>query len=215
MKINKLIALMTVFVLLFATAGTAFAEEGDVGGTTDTENTTCEPDDTECVEDSENGDGWVHPIIALISAYLEYQQGDSADTPDDTGTGDGTDGGVIDDSTGTTGDETTTPLSFEDELAALHAEGVGFGVLVKLLSMSDKGDTPLSTLVDEFKNGQGFKQLYEDYGNSTKKGVGHVKQELKCADNGGDNCDSLHGNSNNNGKGKNKEGKPGKGNNKP
>jgi hypothetical protein len=38
-----------------------------------------------------------------------------------------------------------------------------------------------------------------------------VKQELKCVENGGENCDSLHGN----GKGKNKEEKPGKGNNKP
>jgi hypothetical protein len=223
MKINKLIALLIVFVLVFATVGTAFAEEGDVG------NPTCDPADPECTVDPENGDDWVHPIVALLGAYMEYQQStaepDTTCDPatDPTCTTEPTCDPATDPTCTTepqcdpATDPTciiepgTEPVSFEDEIAALHADGVGFGVLVKLLSLSDKGDTPLAQLVDEFKNGQGFKQLYEDYGDATKKGVGHVKQELKCVENGGENCDSVHGN----GKGKNKEGKPGKGNNKP
>jgi hypothetical protein len=48
----------------------------------------------------------------------------------------------------------------------------------------------LATLVEEFKNGQGFKQLYEDYGAPTKKGVGQVRQELKCVEEGGEDCEA-------------------------
>jgi hypothetical protein len=94
------------------------------------------------------------------------------------------------------------PLTPEEEIAGLHAEGVGFGVLVKLMTLSDKGDTSLADLVAEFKNGQGFKQLYEDYGHPTAKGVGHIKQEMKCVEDGGVDCTNNHG------KGKNKPKKP-------
>lgn len=184
MKINKFLALLIVFILLFSTVGTALADDGD-------------PPDTGTPGDTTDPD-WVHPIVALLAAYMEYQQGTTEEpgtTPDPTAE--------------PTQDPTlpgTEPLTFEDEIAALHAEGVGFGVLVKLMTLSDKGDMELGDLVDEFQSGQGFKELYEKYGHPSAHGVGHIKQEMKCVDAGGVDCTNNHG------KGKNKEGKPGKGN---
>jgi hypothetical protein len=206
MKINKLITLVIAFILVFSTVGIAFAEDGtgdppDLGA--------CDPADPGCEPtESETGDGWTHPIVALLAAYMEYQQPaeetdpgtcDPADPgcdPADPGTCDPTDPGCE-----PADPEAAPSMSFEEEIAALHADGVGFGVLVKLMSLSDRGDTSLTTLVEEFKNGQGFKQIYEDYGDPDKKGVGQVKQELKCVENGGEDCSSAKGN----GKGKGKD----------
>jgi len=200
MKINKYLALLIVFVLLFSTVGTALAEEVDPPDTGTTDGTT-----DECFDDLGNPipcpDDWVHPIVALLAAYMEYQQGTTEPDP----TLPPPDPTIPPDPTL----PTTEPLSFEDEIAALHAEGVGFGVLVKLMTLSDKGDMELGDLVGEFKDGQGFKELYEKYGHPSAHGVGHVKQEMKCVEAGGVDCTNNHG------KGKNKEGKPGKGNNKP
>ena len=184
---KHLLTLLLVFVLLLSTVGTALADDGvppDTGTTGDT----TDPD-------------WVHPIVALLAAYMEYQQGTTEPDP----TLPPPDPTIPPDPTL----PTTEPLSFEDEIAALHAEGVGFGVLVKLMTLSDKGDMELGDLVGEFKDGQGFKELYEKYGHPSAHGVGHIKQEMKCVEAGGVDCTNNHG------KGKNKEGKPGKGNQEP
>jgi hypothetical protein len=193
MKINKFLTLLIVFVLLFSTVGTAFADDDPEGDPLDPVTTTDDTTDPD----------WVHPIVALLAAYMEYQQGTTEPEP----TGDPLPEPT--DPPDPTADPTTEPLTFEDEIAALHADGMGFGVLVKLLTLSDKGDASLATLADEFKAGHGFKQLYEDYGHPTAHGVGHIKQEMKCVEAGGVDCTNNHA------KGKNKEGKPGKGNNKP
>lgn len=216
MKTYKLFTLLAVVVLLFATAGVAFAEE---------EPPPCDPL-TETCPPTEEGDGWVHPIVALLASYLEYQQ--SLQEPDEcdpltetcpppeecdplTETCPPTE--ECDPLTETC-PPTEEPPSFEDEIASLHEEGVGFGVLVKLLSLSDKGDATLSDLVNEWKTGHSFKDLYDEYGNPTKLGVGHVKQELKCVENGGEDCAAKNDHSSH-GKGKDKDNNPGKGHNKP
>jgi hypothetical protein len=202
MKLNKLLSLLIVFVLMFAAVGTALAEEEAPGGTTET----CDPLTTDCPEEPEEGLDWVHPIVALLATYMENQQGDTTEPEEPTCDP------LVEECPQEPKEPTCDPLveecseepqlpeepSFVEKFAALHDEGVGFGVLVKLLTLSDRGDTPLTTLVEEFKSGQGFKQLYEDYGAPTKRGVGQVKQELKCEESGGEDCES--------------KGKPGKAN---
>lgn len=208
MKTYKLFTLLAVCVLLFATAGVAFAEgEPPPPEECDPLTETCPP--------TEEGDGWVHPIVALLASYLEYQQ--SLQEPDDcdpltqTCPSAETPTEECDPSTETC-PPTEEPPSFEDEIAALHEEGVGFGVLVKLLSLSDKGDASLSDLVNEWKTGHSFKDLYDEYGNPTKLGVGHVKQELKCVENGGEDCAASNDHSSH-GHGYGKDNNPG--HNKP
>jgi len=178
MKLNKLLSLLIVFVLMFAAVGTALAEEEVPGDTTET----CDPLTTDCPEEPEEGPGWVHPIVALLAAYMEHQQGDTTEPEEPTCDP------LVEECPETP--ELPEPLSFAEEVAALHDEGVGFGVLVKLLTLSGRGETPLTTLVEEFKSGQGFKQIYEDYGTPTKRGVGQVRQELKCEESGGEDCES-------------------------
>jgi hypothetical protein len=216
MKTYKIFTLLAVCVLLFATAGVAFAEE---------ESPPCDPaTDPTCTTEPEEGDGWVHPIVALLGAYLDYQQSLQEPEPtcdpatDPTCTTEPTCDPATDPTCTPPCDPATDPTctveeppSFEDEIAALHEEGVGFGVLVKLLSLSNKGDASLSDLVNEWKTGHSFKDLYDEYGNPTKLGVGHVKQELKCVENGGEDCAAKNDHSSH---GNGKDNNPGKGHNK-
>ncbi|MGA9532846.1 MAG: hypothetical protein WBR18_09040, partial [Anaerolineales bacterium] len=87
-----------------------------------------------------------------------------------------------------------------DEVAALHDDGMGFGVIVKLLSMAkvaseaciaadsvtptdpeafDPCTVNLQNLVDEFNGGTGLGQMFKEYGKPSFLGVGHVKQALQ------------------------------------
>ena len=195
MKLNKLLSLLIVFVLMFAAVGIALAEEGVPGDTTGT----CDPLTTDCPEEPEEGLDWVHPIVAILATYMENQQGDTTEPEEPTcdplveecppeEPEEPTCDPLVEECPETP--ELPEPLSFAEEVAALHDEGVGFGVLVKLLTLSGRGETPLTTLVEEFKSGQGFKQIYEDYGTPTKRGVGQVRQELKCEESGGEDCES-------------------------
>ncbi|MGA9191863.1 MAG: hypothetical protein WBZ24_09030 [Anaerolineales bacterium] len=82
-----------------------------------------------------------------------------------------------------------------DEIAALHDDGMGFGVIVKLYAMaaqaqqtcSDTSGTTAETdtvnpcdvtvqgLVDAFHSGTGMGQLFKEYGKPAYLGVGHVR----------------------------------------
>jgi len=85
-----------------------------------------------------------------------------------------------------------------DQVAALHDDGMGYGVIVKLLSMASDAadacltqeepvdpeamnpcDVNLQGLVDEFKSGTGLGQLFKEYGRPAFMGIGQVKQELR------------------------------------
>jgi hypothetical protein len=83
-----------------------------------------------------------------------------------------------------------------DEIAALHDDGMGFGVIVKLYAMAGQAEQACSamtdgttlevgaldpcavtvqSLVDEFNSGTGMGQLFKEYGKPAYLGVGHVR----------------------------------------
>jgi hypothetical protein len=81
------------------------------------------------------------------------------------------------------------------QIAAYHADGMGFGVLVKFYSLSQKSmegcatatptpDTPtcgvtVQQLVDAFRSGTGIGLIFKQYGRPDFMGVGQAKQSLK------------------------------------
>ena len=81
------------------------------------------------------------------------------------------------------------------QIAAYHADGMGFGVLVKFFSLSQKSmegcatatptpDTPtcgvtVQQLVDAFRSGTGIGLIFKQYGRPDFLGVGQAKQSLK------------------------------------
>ena len=165
------------------------------------------------------------PIVALLNAYFGELFANPSQTP--------TENPVISETPGTT--ETPVqigtqvpiappvPATVGDEVAALHAEGMGFGVLVKLLDMaaeskatceakSASGDaatcTPvtLDELVTAFNSGTGMGELMKEYGRPSLMGVGQVRKALKAEQNPDTVNDpqNNHGKSNGKGKGKNK-----------
>ena len=86
-------------------------------------------------------------------------------------------------------EEVPTPqptLSVEEQIAAYHEDELGFGVLVKLLSIAEAAkaecaatsvncDVTIDTLVEQFKAGVGIGDLEALYGKPDVSGVGQVK----------------------------------------
>ncbi|MCP4539278.1 MAG: hypothetical protein GY832_19250 [Chloroflexi bacterium] len=85
-----------------------------------------------------------------------------------------------------------------DEIAAYHAEGMGFGVLAKLYAMTAELEAACAAvepdelcgataaeLVEAFQSGMGMGQLFKEYGKPTIRGVGHVRQQMKKPKNHG------------------------------
>jgi hypothetical protein len=70
-------------------------------------------------------------------------------------------------------------VQVSDDVARYHQEGMGFGVLVKLYSLSNATGIPIEQLIDEFRSGTGMGQLFKTYGKPPQLGVGHVRQEMK------------------------------------
>lgn len=87
-----------------------------------------------------------------------------------------------------------------DEVVALRDEGLGFGVIVKLMAIARDSGVPLEQLVAEFKAGAGLGQLFATYGKPDETGVGHTFQD-------GDNPGNGNGNGGNGGEGGPPEGK--------
>jgi hypothetical protein len=90
-----------------------------------------------------------------------------------------------------------------EEIDRLHEEeNLGFGVIVKFLSMAEEaaqacaeqdaapteGVDPcavsLQGLVDEFKGGTGIGQMFKQYGKPDKVGIGHVRNDKEGKGNG-------------------------------
>ncbi len=113
-----------------------------------------------------------------------------------------------------------------DEIAALHDDGMGFGVIVKLYAMaqdsqeacasstppdptsavSPDNGTACGVTVDElvaaFQSGAGMGQLFKQYGKPSLLGVGHVRHADK--DNGNGKPDHAASGNHGNGNGGNK-----------
>ena len=82
-------------------------------------------------------------------------------------------------------DEEGDLVQVSDQIAAYHADGMGFGVLVKLYALADASDElAVEDLVDEFNSGKGMGQIFKDYGKPSKLGVGHVRHDKDKNGNG-------------------------------
>lgn len=86
-------------------------------------------------------------------------------------------------------------LQTDDKIAAYHEDGMGFGVLVKFLSMAAEAEqacaeqeeaptegvdpctVTLQSLVDEFNGGKGIGEMFKEYGKPGQLGIGHVRND--------------------------------------
>ena len=105
------------------------------------------------------------------------------------------------------GEDGPTVVDAADEIAQLHEDGMGFGVIVKLYAMAaasqaeceaeapdeaeaDEEDEPCGVTVDElveaFQSGTGLGQLFKEYGKPSLLGVGHVRKAAQAEDTDGD-----------------------------
>lgn len=77
-----------------------------------------------------------------------------------------------------------------DEIAAYHADGMGFGALVKLYALAEASQeacadadepcgVPVEKLVLAFRSGTGFGELFKEYGKPSMLGVGHVRKIVR------------------------------------
>jgi hypothetical protein len=163
MKRLKKLSLLLVFVLLFTFTGAAAADDGAPPEPPETEPTEEETDPLPFLQ---------HPVVMLLNAYYDVP----AEEPEPPAEGE-----PLPEPVPTVG----------EQVAALHADGMGFGVLTKFLSIAAESaeacaadpspdcGVSLDELVTAFKDGSGIGSLYRDYGKPSALGVGHVKQELK------------------------------------
>lgn len=94
--------------------------------------------------------------------------------------------------TGADGNVTVEDIG--DQIAAYHRAGMGFGQLVKLMSIAQETQDAcagqednegyacaltLDELVQKVQSGVGFGQIFKEYGKPAMMGVGHIRQELR------------------------------------
>jgi hypothetical protein len=87
-------------------------------------------------------------------------------------------------------------VQVSDQIAAYHADGLGFGVLVKLYAMAAESQAACATqadpvpgecgvsveeLVAQFRAGTGMGQLFKKYNKPAHLGVGHIRKAFKNA----------------------------------
>lgn len=72
-------------------------------------------------------------------------------------------------------------VQVSEEIEALHAEGFGFGVLVKLFAIAaeSEGEVTVEELLEAFASGTGIGELFQEFGKPSIVGVGHVIQAEK------------------------------------
>ncbi len=163
MKKFKFHSLLLVFILLFTFTGAAAADDG----------VTPPPPEIEPSEEEIDPPAFLqHPVVMLLNAYYDVPTEEPAPPAE--------------------GEPLPEPApTVGEQAAALHADGTGFGVLTKFLSIAadsaeacsadpspDCGVT-MDDMVTAFKDGTGIGDIYRDYGKPSALGVGHVKQELK------------------------------------
>jgi hypothetical protein len=82
-------------------------------------------------------------------------------------------------------DGTGDLVQVSDQIAAYHADGMGFGVLVKLYALAGDSDAvTVEELVVTFQSGTGMGQIFKEYGKPSKLGVGHVRHDKDKNGNG-------------------------------
>lgn len=105
------------------------------------------------------------------------------------------------------------PPPADEQIASLHTdEELGFGEITKLLQIAVEAEIACSTegincdvtldrLVEEYKSGEGFGELFEKYSKPSITGVGQTKKEY---DDNGEKLKSNNGKSNEKANGKKK-----------
>ena len=97
------------------------------------------------------------------------------------------------------GEDGPTVVDAGDQIAALHEDGMGFGVIVKLFAIASEsqeacdddgdGDTrcevTVGDLVEDFQGGTGMGQLFQEFGKPSMLGVGHVRNTARESDDNG------------------------------
>ncbi len=148
---------------------------------------------------------FAHPIVKLLSAY--FDQDTQPEITDPTGTPtEEPSGTVTPEPTGTEVAPESGLGEIGQQIAALHEQGMGFGVLVKIFAMAEASQdacpaapttpsadgsevtptTPTCTavtadeLVTAYKGGAGMGTLFKQYGKPALLGVGQVKKALKA-----------------------------------
>ncbi len=97
-------------------------------------------------------------------------------------------------------DETGDLVQVSDQVMAYHEQGVGFGVLVKLYSLSNASGISVADLLAQFQSGVGMGELFHTYGGKPPEtGVGHVRQAVNNATTPGAANNGNHNGQNNNG----------------
>jgi hypothetical protein len=194
---RKTIATLGILVLLLVSiVGTAAGQTGD--------EPTPEPVTTE------ETTTYSHPVVQILAKYFGREDGpltkvvETEETPDPEATADPEATPEPTDE----GEDAEEAVPMDEQIAAYHEEGMGFGVLVKLYAMAEASAqacldevepeavgatdepgtdapedacTPLTVdeLVEQFKGGVGMGQLFKEHGKPALLGVGHVKKELK------------------------------------
>ncbi len=191
MKRKTFGTIAVLLILLVSMYGTVFAQDG--GDPTETVTPSTEPTDETTTPTAEPADTAVpgskffkHPVVQVLSLYFDRE---TDATPEDPNA-----------PTPEPGEESDSGLGpIGEQIAALHEEGMGFGVLVKIFAIAeaqkaacpdvppaDDGTTgePTCTalsaedLVTAFQSG-GMGSLFKQYGKPALLGVGHVKKALK------------------------------------
>jgi hypothetical protein len=176
-----------VLVLLFSVFGTvaAQADGSQQPQATVTDTPTVEP--TEPTEPTETPVvNYDHPIVVLLDAYFGSLFPDPSPTPTETPVT--TETPVVTETPVPTPDTGLTTVG--EQIATYHADGMGFGVLVKLYAMAaesnaactgDAACTPVTVeeLVTAFDSGTGIGELMKEYGRPSLLGVGHVRNALE------------------------------------
>jgi hypothetical protein len=68
-------------------------------------------------------------------------------------------------------------------IMGLRDQGLGYGVIVKMISMSEEFGVDLDQLVQEFKEEHvGIGQLFKEHGKPSKLGVGHIRKAMNDQD---------------------------------
>jgi hypothetical protein len=160
---------------------------------------------------------YVHPIVQILSGYFGRVTRPMLPTATLPPTMTATVAGTVDPAATATAVPTgaptatptatpTTPMTPEEfaaQIAKYHADGMGFGVLVKLYDMAEAAvkacaDQPapaagevidptvpaceavtVEELVSQFQSGGGMGQLFKEYGKPALLGVGQVKKAMK------------------------------------
>lgn len=232
MKRKTIVTLTLLVLLLISMVGTVAAEGIDDPTETpevETSDTVEEPEGE--VEEGEVEEGeaeedvvttgkfFTHPVVQILSAYFDRDwdpnavvEDEAGETPEgetpegETPEGETPEGETPEGETpeGETPESGLGPIG--EQIATLHEEGMGFGVLVKIFAIAEaakecapvvpaEGDAPAADapageepacvyvtaeeLVAAVKGGEGMGQLFKTYGKPAMLGVGHVKKAVK------------------------------------